>query len=87
MPVFLIESVVDWALCFSGGQWMQSPQGITGIPPGLEYMSALDQIIVKQKIEILECNEAFCLQAANCQCLMRLLRRMTFFIPLVLIEP
>lgn len=37
-----------------GGQWMQSPQGITGIPPGLEYMSALDQIIVKQKIEILE---------------------------------
>lgn len=52
---------------------MQSPQGITGIPPGLEYMSALDQIIVKQKIEILECKEAICLQAANnCQCLMRL---------------
>lgn len=45
---------------------MQSPQGVTGIPPGLEYMSALDQIIVKQRIEILECEGAPCLQIANC---------------------
>lgn len=44
---------------------MQSPQGVTGIPPGLEYMSALDQIIVKQKIEILECKGAPCLQIAS----------------------
>ena len=32
-------------------QWMEAPQGVSGIPPGLEYMSSLDQLIVKQRIE------------------------------------
>ena len=33
---------------------MQAPQAVTGIPPGLEYMGNLDQIIVKQRIELME---------------------------------
>ena len=33
---------------------MEAPQAVTGIPPGLEYMGNLDQIIVKQRIELME---------------------------------
>nr|XP_022332744.1 phospholipid scramblase 1-like isoform X2 [Crassostrea virginica] len=35
-------------------QWMVAPQGLSGIPPGLEYMSSLDQLIVKQRVELME---------------------------------
>ncbi|XP_061172756.1 phospholipid scramblase 1-like [Saccostrea echinata] len=37
-----------------GTEWMATPQSVTGIPQGLEYLSALDQIIVKQRVELLE---------------------------------
>lgn len=33
---------------------MSAPQAVTGAPPGLEYLGALDQIIVKQRVELLE---------------------------------
>jgi len=36
------------------GQWMQAPQGITGCPPGLEYLAHIDQLVIKQQMEILE---------------------------------
>lgn len=37
-----------------GVEWMSAPQAVTGAPPGLEYLGALDQIIVKQRVELLE---------------------------------
>lgn len=33
---------------------MEAPQAVTGIPHGLEYMGNLDQLIVKQRIELME---------------------------------
>jgi len=35
-------------------QWMPVPAGIPGCPPGLEYLSQIDQLLVKQKVEMLE---------------------------------
>jgi len=35
-------------------QWMPVPSGIPGCPPGLEYLTQIDQLLVKQKVEILE---------------------------------
>lgn len=41
-------------LSITGVEWMSAPQAVTGAPPGLEYLGALDQIIVKQRVELLE---------------------------------
>ena len=49
-------SLFYWIL-LTARQWMEAPQGLSGIPPGLEYMSSLDQLIVKQRIDLLECKE------------------------------
>ncbi|XP_041377333.1 phospholipid scramblase 1-like [Gigantopelta aegis] len=35
-------------------QWMNRPQPIPGCPPGLEYLAQLDQLLIKQQLEILE---------------------------------
>ncbi len=35
-------------------QWMQAPQAPVGCPPGLEYLSQVDQLLVHQQIELLE---------------------------------
>uniref|UniRef100_F7A786 Phospholipid scramblase n=2 Tax=Ciona intestinalis TaxID=7719 RepID=F7A786_CIOIN len=34
--------------------WMQAPQSIPGCPPGLEYLTQLDQLLVHQKVELFE---------------------------------
>ena len=34
--------------------WMTKPAAPPGCPPGLEYLSQVDQLIVKQQIELLE---------------------------------
>ncbi|KAH3846350.1 hypothetical protein DPMN_088651 [Dreissena polymorpha] len=34
--------------------WMPKPAGIPGCPQGLEYLTQIDQILVKQKIDLLE---------------------------------
>ena len=34
--------------------WMPAPQAPMGCPPGLEYLSAIDQVLVQQQIELLE---------------------------------
>lgn len=36
------------------GQWMAAPAAMPGVPSGLEYLSQLDQLVVKQKVELLE---------------------------------
>ena len=35
-------------------QWMARPQGMPGCPPGLEYLAQIDQLLVKQQVELLE---------------------------------
>ena len=35
-------------------QWMARPNPISGCPPGLEYLTQVDQLLVKQKVELLE---------------------------------
>lgn len=35
-------------------QWMAIPHGIQGCPPGLEYLTQIDQLLVKQEVEIFE---------------------------------
>ena len=37
-------------------QWMPRPQGIAGCPPGLEYLTQIDQLLVQQKVELMEGN-------------------------------
>ena len=34
--------------------FMDRPTAAAGCPPGLEYLSQLDQIIIKQQVELLE---------------------------------
>lgn len=38
------------------GNWMPTPQVPMGCPPGLEYLTAIDQVIIQQQIELLEGN-------------------------------
>ena len=33
---------------------MAAPQAIPGCPPGLEYLTQVDQLLVNQQIELLE---------------------------------
>ncbi|XP_060577255.1 phospholipid scramblase 2-like isoform X2 [Ruditapes philippinarum] len=41
------------------GQWMARPEGIPGCPPGLEYLCQVDQLLVKQQMELLEAFTGF----------------------------
>ena len=34
--------------------WMPAPQAPVGCPPGLEYLSQIDQLLVHQQVELLE---------------------------------
>lgn len=38
----------------SGSDWVEAPRGQLRCPPGLEYLSMIDQLIVNQKVELLE---------------------------------
>ncbi|XP_035676334.1 phospholipid scramblase 1-like isoform X3 [Branchiostoma floridae] len=39
--------------------WMPVPQAPPGCPPGLEYMTQIDQLLVKQQVELLEAFTGF----------------------------
>ncbi|XP_067644376.1 phospholipid scramblase 2 isoform X2 [Eurosta solidaginis] len=43
----------------AGGDWMSIPQGIPNCPRGLEYLTMVDQLLVKQKVELLEAFTGF----------------------------
>uniref|UniRef100_H0XGL6 Phospholipid scramblase n=1 Tax=Otolemur garnettii TaxID=30611 RepID=H0XGL6_OTOGA len=38
----------------AGGQWMQAPHPPLNCPPGLEYLTQINQLLVHQQVEILE---------------------------------
>ena len=40
-------------------QWMQRPAEIPGCPLGLEYLTQIDQLLVKQQLELLESKHVF----------------------------
>lgn len=35
-------------------QWMTQPRAPLGCPPGLEYLTQIDQLLVQQQVELLE---------------------------------
>ncbi|XP_030371876.1 phospholipid scramblase 1-like isoform X2 [Scaptodrosophila lebanonensis] len=41
------------------GDWMSIPAGIPNCPRGLEYLTTIDQLLVKQKVELLEAFTGF----------------------------
>lgn len=43
----------------ASGGWMNMPQGIPNCPPGLEYLTMIDQLLVHQKVELLEALTGF----------------------------
>jgi len=42
-----------------GLQFMQAPPAIPGIPPGLEYLTQIDQLLVHQQVELFESTKLF----------------------------
>ncbi|XP_072036588.1 phospholipid scramblase 1-like [Amphiura filiformis] len=38
----------------TGAQWMPAPQGGNNCPPGLEYLTQIDQLLVHQQVELFE---------------------------------
>lgn len=44
-------------------QWMPPPPVPANCPPGLEYLTQIDQLLIKQQVELLEgkCLELGCL--------------------------
>ena len=58
-PLTVYALICMWCSVFVGmvvqpQQWVAPVEAIPGCPPGLEYLTALDQILVKQQIELLE---------------------------------
>ena len=44
-------------------QWMPLPETMPGCPPGLEYLTQLDQLLVHQQVELFEGIWLYC---CNC---------------------
>lgn len=56
--VYFLLAVYGLFVFVPGGppaqQWMARPEPIPGCPPGLEYLTQIDQLLVQQQIELLE---------------------------------
>lgn len=53
--------ICNFTLCYVSGAppgrsqvWMQAPQPPPNCPPGLEYLTQIDQLLIKQEVELLE---------------------------------
>ena len=42
------------SILFAGPGWMQAPQAPPNCPPGLEYLTQIDQVLIHQQVELLE---------------------------------
>lgn len=49
-----ISNETNFSISFPADGWMNIPLGIPNCPPGLEYLTTIDQLLVKQKVELLE---------------------------------
>lgn len=50
---------IKFIISFFIGDWMIMPAGIPNCPRGLEYLTTVDQLLVKQKVELLEAFTGF----------------------------
>lgn len=41
-------------ILFFVGSWMNTPQNTINCPPGLEYLTMIDHLLVAQKVELME---------------------------------
>ena len=58
----LVHFLFPPSLSYHQVPWMPLPEGSAplGCPPGLEYLTQIDQILVHQQIEIFECKNCVC---------------------------
>lgn len=61
LPLYRIYSNDDWKLeqimhyfVYIDGGWMPNLQRPKNCPPGLEYLSAIDKLLVHQKVDLVE---------------------------------
>ena len=48
---------------------MPVPEAVPGCPPGLEYLTQIDQLLVNQQVELLECKFTCHSNLLTCTCL------------------
>ena len=54
-PMGIVPGQVQPMIGGAGGmQWMARPAPIPGVPPGLEYLSSIDHLLVQQQVDMLE---------------------------------
>lgn len=51
--IYCVKSAVSIFVCLTA-QLMSAPQAPPNCPPGLEYLTMVDQLLVHQKVELLE---------------------------------
>lgn len=60
IALFILGVFISWVFSFllapaqGQGTWMPAPQPPPDCPPGLEYLTQINQLLIKQQVELLE---------------------------------